>query len=146
MLQPFGFRPSPAKPVSSVICSSPSAFARRRRSRSPPSYAPALRLSPVAEGSPPSYAVEQTSREVRREARIEDLSRRLVRVVRHAVVLDHLRRVVPDSETGAGIVVARLAAASDAAQVLVPVLDADLLLPYVPHVRSQQEGALQVRV
>src|SRR4051812_17136910 len=87
----------------------------------------------------PSYAVEQPPREVRREARVEDLPRRLVRVVRHAVVLDHLGRVVPDPETRAGIVVARLAAASDAAQVLVAVLDTDLLLPHVADVRSEQE-------
>src|SRR3954467_7261802 len=94
----------------------------------------------------PSYAVEQPPREMRREARVEDLPRRLVRVVRHAVVLDHLRRVVPDPETGTGIVVARLAAASDAAQVLVSVLDADLLLPDVADVGPEKECALQVGV
>src|SRR3979409_365434 len=81
-----------------------------------------------------------------REPGVEDLSRRLVRVVRHPGVLDDFLRTGPDPETGPGIVVARLAAASDAAQVLVAVLDPYLLLPDVAHVRSEQESALQMRV
>src|SRR6266849_4163756 len=98
----------PASPSTSSICS--------RRSDS---------MSRRWRGN--SDAMEQPPREVVREARLEDLPRRLLGVVGHAPELDHLVRVVPDAVAGARVVVARLPAAPDAAQVLVAVLDAQPL-------------------
>src|SRR5713226_2424142 len=117
----------PASPSTSSICS--------RRSDS---------MSRRWRGN--SDAMEQPPREVVREARLEDLPRRLLGVVGHAPELDHLVRVVPDAVAGARVVVARLPAAPDAAQVLVAVLDAQPLLEDVLHQGQELEGALQVRV
>src|SRR5712671_1014386 len=93
-----------------------------------------------------SDAMEQPPSEVVREARLEDLPRRLLGVVGDAPELDDLVLVVPDSVAGARVVVARLPAAADAAQVLVPVLDAQALVEDVLHRGQELEGALQVRV
>src|SRR6267378_1513740 len=80
-----------------------------------------------------SDAMEQPPREMVREAGLEDLPRRLL-------------GVVPDAVAGARIVIARLPAAPDAAQVLVPVLDAQPLVEDVLHEGQELEGPLQVRV
>src|SRR5712692_6060212 len=117
----------PASPSTSSICS--------RRSDS---------MSRRWRGN--SDAMEQPPREVVREARLEDLPRRLLGVVGPAPGLEHLVRVVPDAVAGARVVVARLPAAPDAAQVLVAVLDAQPLLEDVLHQGQELEGALQVRV
>src|SRR6266446_7160505 len=93
-----------------------------------------------------SDAMEQPPREMVREARLEDLPGRLLGVVGDAPELDHLLRVVPDAVAGPRVVVARLPAAADAAQVLVPLLDAQLLLEHVLDRGKELEGALQVRV
>src|SRR5438105_5525978 len=117
----------PASPSTSSICS--------RRSDS---------MSRRWRGN--SDAMEQPSREVVRESRLEDLPRRLLGVVGDAPELDHLVLVVPDSVAGARVVVARLPAATDAAEVLVAVLDAQALVEDVLHGGEELEGALQVRV
>src|SRR5438132_3725002 len=97
-------------------------------------------------GKSTSDAMQEPPREMRGKPRLEDLVRRLLRVVGDAVELDHLRRVVPDAEAGARVVVARLAAAADRAEVFLAVLDAQPLAPDVLHFRAEEEGALQVRV
>src|SRR5438309_2743443 len=117
----------PASPSTSSICS--------RRSDS---------MSRRWRGN--SDAMEQPSREVVRESRLEDLPRRLLGVVGDAPELDHLVLVVPDSVAGARIVVARLPAAPDAAQILVALLDAQPLVEDVLHRRQELERALQMRV
>src|SRR5919204_3060680 len=90
--------------------------------------------------------MEKPPREMMREARLEDLARRLFGVVRNAMELDDLFRIVPDAEAGARIVVARLPAAADASQVLVAVLDAQPFLEDVLDRGKELERSLQVRV
>src|SRR2546425_313707 len=93
-----------------------------------------------------SDAMEQPPREMVREARLEDLPGRLLGVVGDAPELDHLLRVVPDAVAGPRVVVARLPAAADAAQGLVPVLDPQALVEHVLDGGQELEGPLQVRV
>src|SRR5712664_962963 len=93
-----------------------------------------------------SDAMEQPPGEVVRETGLEDLARRLLGIVMHAPELDHLVRVVPDAVAGARVVIARLPAAPDAAQVLVAVLDPQPLVEDVLDEGQELEGALQVRV
>src|SRR5205814_10162403 len=90
--------------------------------------------------------MEKPPREMMREARLEDFPRRLFGIVRNAAELDHLLGVVPDAVAGARVVIARLPAAADAAQVLVAVLDGQPFLEDVFHRRNQLERALQMRV
>src|SRR5438105_9093901 len=119
----------PANPKSSSICS--------RRSDS---------MSSKCRGNGTSDAMQEPAREMRRQPGLEDPASGLLRVVPHAPELHHLGLVVPDPVAGARIVVARLAAAPDAAQVGIAVLDAHAILEDVLHGGQQQEGALQVRV
>src|ERR1700682_2334937 len=91
-----------------------------------------------------SDAMQKPSREMRREPCLQDLPGRLLRVVLDAMELDHLGVVVPDAVARAGILVARLAAASDRDQVTARAIDPDAVGPDVLHGGAELEGALQV--
>src|ERR1700682_4562703 len=93
-----------------------------------------------------SNHVQKSPGEMRGEARLEDLPGGLLGVVMDAAELDHLGPVVPDAEACPRVVVARLPAAPDGAEIGASVLDVDALAPHVLHRLAQQESALQVRV
>src|SRR6266478_5413726 len=93
-----------------------------------------------------SDAMQEPSREVRRQPCLEDLPGRFLGVVRDAMELDHLRLVVPDAIASARVVVPGLATASDGDEISTAAVDADPLRPDVLDGIAQLERALQVRV